>query len=190
MKEAISAYLNRYVRFDTDEIDHFYENLTEKYYAKKEYLLRHGKVCKYYYFILKGLVRTFYVDDQGKERITQFAIENWWVTDMESFKKEQPSVNNIQSLEDSVILSISKERLEKLYDELPKLERFFRLMTENMLIAIQKRNQYYLKMNSKDLYEQLVKTLPEFAQRVPQYMLASYLEITPEYLSELRRRKE
>ncbi len=189
MKHQISNYLNRYVNFDDDEIDHFYENLTEKHYKKKEYLLRHGKICKYYYFIVEGLVRTFYIDNHGKERITQFAIENWWVTDMESFKKEQPSVNNIQALENTVALSVHKDQLEKLYAEIPKLERFFRVITENMLIAIQKRNEYYLKMNSKDLYESLLNSLPEFTQRVPQYMLASYLEITPEYLSELRRKR-
>ncbi len=189
MKEAIRTYLNRYVTFEDHEVDYFYNNLTEKHYGKKAYLLRHGKVCKHYYFIIEGLVRTFYIDNYGKERITQFAIENWWVTDMESLKKEQASVNNIQALEDTLALAVHKDQLEKLYAEIPKLERFFRVITENMLIAIQKRNEYYLKMNSKDLYESLLNSLPEFTQRVPQYMLASYLEITPEYLSELRRKR-
>ena len=189
MKEQIVNYLNRYVSFSLEETDLFYENLTERDYEKKDFLIRQGDTSRYYYFIIKGLVRSFHLDANGKERITQFAIENWWITNLESFIRETPSEISIQALEYTQVLALRKEKLEKLYLDIPKLERFFRILTQNMLIAIQRRNEYYLRMDSKKLYESLIKNLPDFTQRVPQYMIASYLEITPEYLSELRRQK-
>ena len=106
---------------------------------------------------------------------------------MESFIKKTPSAISIQALEKTEILIIDKEELERLFFSIPKLERLFRIITENMLIAIQRKNDIYLQMKSKNRYNDLVKHFPEFIQRVPQYMIASYLEITPEYLSELRK---
>jgi CRP-like cAMP-binding protein len=186
MKEQIKAYFNRYVEFIDSEIDAIYPKLKLKTFQKKEYILKEGQVCKNKYFILNGLVRSFYIDDKGNEKITQFAIENWWITNMESFVAETPSLSSIQTLEKTQVLMINKEELEKLFVSIPKLERLFRIVTENMLIAIQRRNDIYLQMKSKSRYEDLIKHFPNFSQRVPQYMIASYLEITPEYLSELK----
>lgn len=187
MKEQIKTYFNRYVEFSDAEIDEIYLNLTPKLFQKKEYLLKEQSVCKYKYFIIKGIVRSFYIDTKGNEKITQFAIDNWWVTNMESFIKETPSTISIQALEETEILIIDKDNLESLFYHIPKLERLFRIITENMLIAIQRKNDIYLQMKSKNRYDDLVKHFPDFIQRVPQYMIASYLEITPEYLSELRK---
>jgi CRP/FNR family transcriptional regulator len=187
MKEQIKKYFNRYVEFNDIEIDELYSKLTLKTFQKKDYILREGEVCKNNYFIINGLVRSFYIDNKGNEKITQFALENWWVTNMESFISKTPSLSSIQALEKTQILLISKEKLETLYALIPKLERLFRIITENMLIAIQRRNDIYLQMKSKERYDNLIKHFPNFSQRVPQYMIASYLEITPEYLSELRK---
>ncbi|PHQ59661.1 MAG: cyclic nucleotide-binding protein [Maribacter sp.] len=188
MKEQIKRYFSRYVDFSDAEIDEVYSKLIPKTVEKKDYLLREGQVCKSNYFILSGLVRSFYIDNKGNEKITQFALENWWVTNMESFIGETPSLLSMQALEKTQLLLIDKVELEKLYISIPKLERLFRIITENMLIAIQRRNDIYLQMKSKDRYDYLVAHLPNFVQRVPQYMIASYLEITPEYLSDLRRK--
>lgn len=187
MKEQIKAYFNRYVKFTDTEIDEFYHHLSLKTYRKKQYILKAGQVCRNNYFILNGLVRSFYIDHKGNEKITQFALENWWVTNMESFINQTSSLLSIQALEDTQMLSINKEQLENLYVSMPKLERLFRIITENMLIAIQRRNNIYLQMMSKERYSSLLQHYPDFAQRIPQYMIASYLEITPEYLSELRK---
>lgn len=188
MKEQIKKYFNRYVEFTNAEINEIYSKLIPKTYEKKEYLLKEGQICKNNYFLITGLVRSFYIDKKGNEKITQFALDNWWVTNMESYIKEVPSYSSIQAVEKTIALIISKEELEKLYISIPKLERFFRMITENMLIAIQRKNDIYLQMKSKDRYIDLIKHFPDFAQRVPQYMIASYLEITPEYLSELRKK--
>ncbi|OEK07564.1 hypothetical protein A8C32_17355 [Flavivirga aquatica] len=108
---------------------------------------------------------------------------------MESFILEKPSHLFIQALEDTTVLLITKENLELAYVNIPKLERVFRIITENMLIAIERKNEYYIKMGSKERYTSFISELKTFSQRVPQYMIASYLQITPEYLSELRKNK-
>lgn len=187
MKEQIKNYFNRYVEFSDDEINQIYPQLILKTFQKKDYILQEGQVCKHKYFISSGLVRSFYVDNKGNEKITQFALENWWITSTESFINETPSLLSIQALEKTQTLVFNKVSLESLYISIPKLERLFRIITENMLIAIQRRNDIYLQMKSKDRYDDLISHFPDFIQRVPQYMIASYLEITPEYLSELRK---
>ncbi|RKE97944.1 Crp/Fnr family transcriptional regulator [Ichthyenterobacterium magnum] len=189
MKNQLKTYLNRYVYFSDTEIDLIYSQLKEKTFKKKAFLLKESKVCKFNYFILKGLVRSFYIDEKGKEKITLFAIDNWWVTNTESFIKQTPSIQYIQAIEETTVLYLSKETLEILYNKCPKLERAFRIITENMLIANQRKSDVFLQMKSKERYNDFVKKLPDFIQRVPQYMIASYLEISPEYLSELRKPK-
>ena len=188
MKHQLKEHFLRYVNIEDSEIDEIYSKFTREVFHKKEYLLQEGQVCRKYYFILNGLVRSFYIDSKGNEKITQFALENWWLTNMESFIKNTPSSITVQAIEPTTVLSIGKEELHALFDHHPKLERFFRMITENMLIAIQRRNDMYLQMKSKDRYDDFVASFPSFTQRVPQYMIASYLEITPEYLSELRKK--
>lgn len=187
MKEQIKNYFTRYVDFDDIEIDKIYSKLKLKVFKKKDFLLREDTICKYNFFILKGVVRSFYIDEKGKEKVTLFAIDNWWVTNMESFIKQEPSTQYLQALEETTVLYLSKDTLETLYAEHPKLERLFRIITENMLIANLRKSDVFLQMKSKERYNDFVKKLPNFIQRVPQYMIASYLEISPEYLSELRR---
>ncbi|WP_428741721.1 Crp/Fnr family transcriptional regulator [Tenacibaculum sp.] len=189
MKQQIKKYFNRYVEFSDAEINEIYSKLTARTYKKKEFILCEGQICKSNYFIINGLVRSFYIDSKGNEKITQFALENWWITNMESFANKTPSLSSIQALEQTQVLLINKKELEKLYLSMPKLERLFRIITEKMLIASQRRSDIYLQMTSKDRYNDLIKKFPGFSQRVPQYMIASYLEITPEYLSELRKTK-
>ncbi|MDN5214772.1 Crp/Fnr family transcriptional regulator [Fulvivirgaceae bacterium BMA12] len=187
MKEQIRHYFNRYVPFEEKEVDHFYSHLVSKSFKKHAYLLRPGQVCTSKIFIAKGLTRSFYIDDKGNEKILQFGIENWWISDTESFIKRIPSKQFIQALEDTTILMITREKLEELYVAIPKLERLFRIITEHTLMAIQRKYEFYMKMSSKERYESLIKGIPDITQRVPQYMIASYLEITPEYLSALRK---
>lgn len=189
IKEQIRKYFHRYVPFDDKELEEFCSCLRTATYKKKEYLLKEKEICRHKFFIASGLVRSFYTDRNGNEQIVQFGIENWWVTNMESFVKESPSEVNIQALEDTRVYMLSKGSLESLYVTIPKLERLFRMITEKMLIAIQRREGYYMKMSSKERYEFMLNEIPDFVQRVPQYMIASYLEITPEYLSELRKKK-
>ncbi len=187
MKAQVASYFNRYVDFSTTEIDEIYAKLHSKTFQKKEFLLNEGDICRHSFFILNGVIRTFYIDEKGHEKITQFAIDNWWFTSIESFIKQTPSYLYIQAVETTSVLYLSKNDLELLYTTIPKLERAFRIITEHMLIASHRKQNIYLKTKSKERYYDFIRQFPDFAQRVPQYMIASYLEITPEYLSELRK---
>lgn len=185
--ESLKQYINRYINCSDEEFEIVSSYLKQQVFNKKEYILSEGQICKNFYFITQGLVRFYYIDHKASEVITQFAIENWWFTNYESFITKQPSRVYIETIEPTTLLSISKFEFEELLQRLPKLERFFRLITENMLMATQKKYEYYLKMNSKDKYHEIVKHIPQLIQRVPQYMIASYLEISPEYLSQIRK---
>ena len=186
-KTQLKEYLNRYTAITDKEIDIIFDHGTVAVYGKKTFLLEEGKPCPHRYFILEGLVRQFRVDASGNELIHGFAIENWWVTNMDSFVNEIPSVNAIQALEKTTVLQLTKKDMESLFSKIPLLERAFRLISENMLIALQRRDEVYMKMSSQERYFNLVNNIPHFAQRVPQYMIASYLDITPEYLSEIKK---
>ncbi|MBC9915478.1 Crp/Fnr family transcriptional regulator [Chitinophaga varians] len=187
MEEQLKKYFSRYALLSEAELNMLVSVMEYKPYERREHLLEQGAVCRYKYFILKGLVRSYYIDNTGKEKITLFAIENWWVTQMESFVHESPSRLYIQAIEPTETARVRKEDLEALYVSAPKFERIFRIIVQNMLIAIQRRNDFYMQMGAKDRYLNLVQRFPGFAQRVPQYMLASYLDISPEHLSTIRK---
>ena len=171
MKDQINNYFNRYINLSEQELNDFYSCLKIKTFQKNEYLLQEGQVCKNKYFISEGLVRSSYIDKKGNEKILEFGIENWWVTNIDSFSKEGSSQYDIQAIEPTTVLMLSKVNLEKLYHSIPQLERAFRVITENMLIAFQRRNYFFMKKNSKERYNSLIKGIPGFAQRVPQYMI-------------------
>lgn len=187
LKQQLRTYIDRFVQLTEREFELFYGALIIKKLKKRELLLEKGRVCKYHFFIVHGLLRSFNYDEKGNEDIFHFAIENWWFTNVESFINESPSLFNIQALESTTILCIRKNKLEEIYNKLPQIERMFRIITEKTLIAQQKKSYFYMNGDSKTRYYHLVNTIPDFAQRVPQYMIASYLNITPEYLSELRK---
>ncbi len=186
--EALKQHINKYIDCSEEDFELISSYLKPQDLKKKEHFLSEGQICKQYSFILEGLVRFYYIDEKANEVITQFAIENWWFTNYESFLTESPSRVYIQAIEPSQVVSLSKSGYEELLVKLPKLERLFRKMTENMLIATQKKYEYYLKMESKEKYEQILRHIPQLIQRVPQYMVASYLEISPEYLSQIRKK--
>ncbi|WP_418509240.1 Crp/Fnr family transcriptional regulator [Corallibacter sp.] len=187
MNQQLKSHFTKYVYFEQKEIDEILSHFNLSEYDKKEFLLKEGQICRQKFFIIKGLVRSYHLNNKGNEKIQQFAIENWWVSNVESFTNETPSSTSIETLEPTITLNIDKDSLESLYFKFPKLKRYFRIITENMLIAIQRRYEVFLQMKSQERYLNFINNLPEFSQRVPQYMIASYLEITPEYLSELRK---
>ncbi|MEL6537380.1 MAG: Crp/Fnr family transcriptional regulator [Bacteroidota bacterium] len=187
--DALRQYIQRYITLGAEEFACFYEYLEVAEFEKHAYLHRAGSICRHRYFLLEGLVRTYYTDAKGNDRITLFGKELWWVTEMDSFITEAPSQVHIQALEKTKALAISKAKLEEVFEKIPSMERFFRIITEKWLIAQLRNSHFYMKASSKDRYQFLVSSIPNFVQRVPQYMIASYLDITPEYLSELRKAK-
>jgi len=157
---------------------------------KRQWLLQQGDVCKYIAFVEKGLLRWYTTTDKGSEHIIQFASEGWWISDSYSFLTGEPSEYNIDALEDCELLLLSKGAEEEMLEKVPKLERFFRILLQNNLIATQKRLVGSLSQTAEERYDELIKSCPgTLSHRIPQHMLASYLGITPETLSRIRKQK-
>jgi CRP-like cAMP-binding protein len=154
---------------------------------KKQYLLQEGDVCKYVAFVEKGMLRSYTIDDKGGEHIIQFAFEGWWISDQYSFLTGEPSIYNIDALEDSELLLLTQSAEEQLLAKIPQLERFFRILLQNSLIAAQRRLVSSLSRTAEEKYTELIQSCPTIPQRVPQHMMASYLGITPETLSRIRK---
>lgn len=156
---------------------------------KKQYLLQEGDVWKYNAFIVKGCLRTFHVDDKGNEHILNFAIENWWTGDRASLQSGQPSIYNIEALEDAEVLLITKDNFDQLCNEIPAFNDMINAILNKSFIASQSRIQNFLSLGAEEKYLQFIEKYPQLALRVPQGMIASYLGITPETLSRVRKNK-
>jgi CRP-like cAMP-binding protein len=154
---------------------------------KKQYLLQEGDVCKYTAFVEKGSLRSYKLDEKDNEHIIQFAFEGWWIADQYSFLTGEPSDYNIDALEDSELLIITKAQQDKLLDAVPKFERYLRILMQNAIISMQRRLVGSLSLTAEEKYNQLIVTYPNITQRIPQHMIASYLGVTPETLSRVRK---
>ncbi|WP_196895970.1 Crp/Fnr family transcriptional regulator [Aureivirga marina] len=187
-KTQLQKYLNRYVFFEKNELEIIFNSLETTSLKKKDFILKKGEKCQHQYFILNGMIRFFYEDKDGIAHTFQFGIENWWFTNYESFTLKIASEDFIQCIENTKLARISKTNLEQLFDRIPKLEKVFRIIAENTLIAVNRRNRFFMDMDGKEKYEFLMQSIPDISQRIPQYMIASYLQMTPEYLSNLRKK--
>ena len=160
---------------------------TQKKLRKRQFILNEGDVSKYNIFVAKGLLRSYTIDEKGNEHILQFALEGWWTADLYSFFTDEPSLFNIEALEDSELLLITRPSWESLLDKVPAIERYFRILVQNSLIATQRRLIGSLSETAEQKYVKFMNAYPDSVQRVPQHMIASYLGITRETLSRLRR---
>lgn len=183
------AHIRRYVELsekDVEKIEPYVYTLELK---KRDYLVTEGQVCKSNYFVERGCIRMFYVNDKMTEETMQFALENWWLSDYFSFARQTPSEYSIQAVEKSLVVAIEYQSQDKLFADVPQLERYFRIMMQRALAASQLRVKLIYQLSKEEMYRHFNTSFPHFFQRVPQYMIASYLGITPEYLSELRKKK-
>jgi CRP-like cAMP-binding protein len=139
-------------------------------------------------FVTRGCLRAYYVNDKGEEHIAQFAVEDWWIGDMYSFLTDTPSTLSIEALEECELLQIDRPGLEDLYVKLPKMERFFRIIIQNAFIAAQKRVISSMSKTADERYLDFIKKYPNIEQRIPQYQVAAYLGVTPEFLSRIRKK--
>lgn len=177
----------RHIRFEKEEADYFVSLLTTLEVSRKESLLKVGGACTTINYVQAGALRAYYQDDHGTESIIMFALQDWWVTDMYSFISEQPAMLHIDALEDSTIIQLKKEDLEKLYLKVPKFERFFRIIMQNAYIREQLRVIENLSKPAGERYLNFLKKYPKVVERVPLKQIASYLGITPEFLSVVRK---
>lgn len=187
MFEQLFANINKKVTLTGDEKALLQTFFINKKLRKKQYLLQEGDACKYTAYVNKGLLRSYSVDNNGNEHIIQFALEDWWMADIYSFLTSEPSGYNIDALEDSELLLITKPAQDEMVIRIPKMERYLRLLMQSHLIALQRRVVSSLNFTAEDKYLQLIAVSPTIVQRIPQHYIASYLGITPETLSRIRR---
>lgn len=185
---SILKNVSRHIDLDKTEADLFVSLLETRLLKRKEFLVRPGDICRYEHFITRGCLRTYSVDESGFEHILMFGVEEWWVGDLYSFLTQKPATYFIQALEDTEILQISKNNLDNLYREVPKFERFFRILFQNAFIALQQRIDQNLSLTAEQRYLDFVSKYPNLEQRLSQKLVASYLGITPVFLSILRRK--
>lgn len=154
---------------------------------RKQYLLQQGDQAKYLFFVCKGSLRSYTIDDKGEEHLVQFAIENWWITDLYSFLTSEPATQTIDAIEDSELLMLDLPSYDLLFKEIPKFEHYFRILLQNNYIAMRKRIVDTISSSAEERYAHFLREQSALAQRVPQHMIASYLGITPETLSRVRK---
>ena len=159
-----------------------------KLYKAKTIILNAGEVCKYSYFVNSGLLRSFNINDNIVEHVLSFACEGWWIGDMYSLLSQKPGNLFIEVIEDAEVVLLSKENQEQLYQEIPKLERFFRILTENSLVAHQERLMDNLSLSAEERFEKFCKKYPTLIQKVSQKQIASYIGVTPEFFSKMKSR--
>jgi CRP-like cAMP-binding protein len=186
MLPALTLHIRKFIDIDEGELTEILSFFDPVELKKKQNLLTEGQVCRYNYFVTNGLLRMFFFKDNGSEQTTQFALENWWIADYTSFQRQEPSTYYIQAVEKTEILSISHSAQEALLQRHPLMERYFRMVHQRAHAAAQFRIKNLYDLSSGQLYHSFNKAYPEFVQRIPQYLLASYLGFTPEYLSEIR----
>lgn len=154
---------------------------------KKSFLLNPGEISNTMNFIAKGCMRVFYMDDNANEHILQFGIENWWINDLNSYLNNEPSRMYIQAIEDTILIQINKMDLEELYIKFPDISNFFRIKFQAAYVSLQERMISSMTLEAYERYRIFIKNYRGIEQRIPQYMVAAYLGITPEFLSHLRK---
>jgi len=186
MLDALVGSLSKYVTLTHEEVNVIASLFTFKTFRKRQYIMQEGNITRHETFIVKGITRTYTVDEKGQEHIVQFGLEDWWIGDLYSFLTETPSLYNVDCLEDTEVFQITKPNLEALYVQVPKMERHFRLIIQNAFIASTNRVASSLVKSATDRYLEFIHQYPQIERSVPNHQIASYLGITPQSLSRIR----
>jgi CRP-like cAMP-binding protein len=188
MHQPLLDHISRFYSLSESETKDIIKSFKSGSFKKKENLHVEGKVCRHNFFVCKGCLRMFFINDKGVEQTILFALENWWISDLISFQNQKISGFYIQSVEISEILFIDYNDQKELLEKHPGLEKYFRIMYQYATAASQVRVKYMYDLSKEEYYKMFNGLYPEFIQRIPQYLLASFLGITPEYLSEIRKK--
>lgn len=184
--ETFKQHLDKFIDINDEEFTSvlsFFQVLEVK---KKQDLMSEGEICRSLFFVVKGCVRKFFINEKGIEQTTEFAIENWWITDTFAYERQMKSDFSIQAVEKSIILKIDFQSQEALLKKHPVMERYFRMVYQRAYAAAERRIRYLYEFSREELYLHFSTHYPWFIQRIPQYLIASFLGFTPEYLSEIR----
>ncbi|SHM32660.1 cAMP-binding domain of CRP or a regulatory subunit of cAMP-dependent protein kinases [Chryseobacterium carnipullorum] len=188
MIESLKKHIREYIEISDENLEKYCSAFSLQKIRKKDFLLKEGDICEAEGFVMNGCFKVFRTDSNADEQILYFAVEDWWISDIDSFINQIPSQLNIQAIEDSEILLISKEDKEKLYQEIPEIERLMRLKFQMSIIALQRRIIDNLSKPSEERYQDFLKKYPKTAHRLTNIQIAAYLGVTPEFISRIRRK--
>jgi len=189
MQNLILQNIAKHISLTKEQENYFLSLLKNKKVRKKLFLSQEGDISKGSFFVTEGILRSYTVDKNGFEHVLQFAPPGWWMADMYSLITQQPGSLSIDAVEDSDVLLLPKQELDKLYNEIPAFERFFRILAENALVTFQQRLIDNLSLTAKERYENFCKRYPLLIERLPQKQVASYIGVTPEFLSKMLKSK-
>jgi len=186
--EPIINYFSNILPLDSEEIEALKKAFKARRIKRRQFILQEGDVCKLNTFVVEGCFRMYFVDEKGKEHNIQFAVENWWIGDIGSFHSEEPSKLYIEAIENSIILQIKKQDQLDIFVNHPKFNRIFRVFTENALVTYQRRVLQNISSTAEERYLDFLKGYPYFFNRISNVQIASFLGVTPEFLSTIRKK--
>lgn len=188
MLDTLFLHISQKVQLSDREKALVSKFFTRRHFRKRQFLLEEGAICKSLFFIAKGLVKSYRLDEKGNENINLFGMEGWWVSDFSSFVKQQTATLYIDAIEDTDTLVLTKESYEELTQEIPLMDRYFRILYQNSLVTKDERLVGANRYTAEQKYQRLIDSEPILVQRVPQHLIASYLGLAPATLSRLRKR--
>lgn len=159
-----------------------------KKFRKRQYVLQEGDVCRSIVFVSSGILKSFRVDEKGHERVSLFGWEGWWISDFNSFIHQEPAILNIDAIEESEVLLLSRDNYDRLTETVPVMDRYFRILYQNSLVTKDKRLISANGVTAEEKYSDLLRTMPDIVNRIPQHLLASYLGLAPETISRIKRK--
>lgn len=188
MFDLLRKNISRYIDLSNDEFERFAAPFNLMAFKRKDVVLAEGGYCLFEGFVVSGCFKVYYLNENGNEQTLYFALEGWWITDLDSLINNVPSILNIEALEDSEVLIISKKDKEELYEDLPQTEKLFRIMNQRSSVALQRRILSLTGKTADKRYLEFLAKYPGLEQRLNQQQIASYLGITHEFLSKIRKK--
>ena len=187
-KTNILLNIQKHIQLNDDEKARINASFCDANFGKNEVIIEQSRLCKKLFYVEEGSLRAFNVNQHGKESTIMFAIKDWWITDMYSFTNKTQALLSIETLEDSRLRSIDFESLEGLFETMPKMERLFRILFQKAYIREQLRVLDNISLSTEERYGQFLLKYPQIAEKVTQKQIASYLGVTPEFLSTIKKK--
>ncbi|MGK6341180.1 Crp/Fnr family transcriptional regulator [Chryseobacterium sp. DT-3] len=188
MLDLLYKNISRYLELSDEEFERFGRPFKLRRFKRKEIVLREGDYCLFEGFVVKGCFKVYYLNENGSEQTLYFAVEGWWITDIDSLINNIPSILNIEALEESEVLMISKKDKERLYEEAPRIEKLFRIMNQRSSVALQRRILSLTGKTADKRYLEFLEKYLGLEQRITQQQVTSYLGISHEFLSKIRKK--